>query len=491
MTATFLDRNKKKSLLAALLLFLRQRKMLVLLLFLVLAASTVFLGPSTWITGFPGGKIFAADVAWIASKMGYDVSRWGLGTADKRSYEDLLAAFRAARAGGTGAGWSAFFGRGKAAGGSDTTTNSLDFVKGSKADLARRSGGGAGAGAQSVAEVVDPSDPKNRGGGGVTISEADLGGQREGYVKAAFAGGFLNGLFGGSHSVGAGDGDGALSGGAYASKGFFSGTGGAAGSSNSLARGAVAGLPAVATPAGVKGGAARGSLSAMGTRALTIREQKGVLGAGALGGNLAYTQLAEGASRDELGTTYCKAPGCPSEYATTNTGAIYDGNTITSGFLTSSDPGANSSGLINSTVDVPPDNSGGSAGDAQNMQACAGLVQQCEQSKTAPMQQIGADETQLGTWFGQIAGACGDPCHCGPCNALESQITGLCNGDLKTQMGLADAQCAPLPDYCGALGFTGPSSSQLAPAALDYCKPNLLKCGPDGLLAQLACFFGS
>jgi hypothetical protein len=472
MTATFLDRNKKKSLLAALLLFMRQRKLLVLLVLLVLLASTVFLGPSTW--GLPGGQRFVAGIAWIAGKMGYDTSKWGLRTVDRRSYGDLLAVFRAAKneAGG-GLTWGALFGRGAPG----ASPNSLDFVKGSKADLARGTAA-AGAGAQSVAGIVDPADPKSRGGDAVAISEADLGGEREGFVREAFAGGFLNGLLGGN-------GDGALSGGAFASKGFFGGVAGAASSPNGLAAAGLAAVPSASSPSSTRGGAATGSLSAMTSRSIAVKATKALANASSLGGKLAYTQLAEGVSRDQLGTTYCQPPNCPAEYATTNSGAIYDGNTIGQGMLTSSDPGAVTSGLINATVDVPPDDAGGAAGDAQNMATCAGLVQQCATSKTAPMNQEGVDETQLQTWYQQMGTACGNPCNCGPCNALNAQINGLCSGDLATQIALANAPCAPLPDYCGSLGFTAPASTMQG-TGQDLCQKNPGKCSC-GFLCGVMC----
>jgi hypothetical protein len=106
------------------------------------------------------------------------------------------------------------------------------------------------------------------------------------------------------------------------------------------------------------------------------------------------------------------------------------------------------------------------------------------------MQQEGVDEKQLGTWYGQMGGACGDPCHCGPCNALKAQITGLCNGDLATQMALVDAPCAPLPDYCHTLGISTPNTS--AEGHTGYtCLQNLGQCGPQGFFASLGCLLGS
>jgi hypothetical protein len=509
---TFLQRNKRKSALAALLLFLRERKMLALLLFLVLGASTVFLSPSSWITGLPGGERFAAGVAWIAGKVGVDVSRWGLGFGGKHSYGDLLAQFRAAREsrnGAGGVGWGPFFGHGGGAVGGAAAggQGSLDFVKGSKSDLDHGVGAGTGGagGGQSVAGIVDPADPKARGGDAVTLSEADLGGEREGYVNGVkgkgFSGTGRDGAGGGPGGGSSPGGNGSLSGGAYASKGFFSGTGGAAATPNGLARTGLATQSSIATPASAKGGAAKGSLSSMASRAVDARATKGILGAQSLGGNKSFTQLAEGGARSamvlpdcETNGGCCKPPSCPSEYAATNIGAVFDGNSLTPGLLTSNDPGGNSSGLINSTVNLPPadgngDGGGGNgAANAAQMQECAALVTACQDQKTAKMPEIGADQQKLNPLYQAIPGACGDPCHCGNCNNLKSQIGTIC-ADMKTQLAAADKPCAPLPDYCAALGFT---PAQFDPSALGQsCQSDFGQCGPKGLLAQLACLLGS
>src|SRR5258708_28184376 len=142
MTATFLERNKKKSLLAALLLFLRKRKVLVLLLLLLLlTSSTVFLGPSLF-------------------RMGFGAAQWGFGPARKNSYNGLFAAFRSART------------RVPLPPASVGVSGSLDFVKGGKAALEheeRAGADGARLGTQSVAGIIDPSDPKTRGSAGVAI----------------------------------------------------------------------------------------------------------------------------------------------------------------------------------------------------------------------------------------------------------------------------------------------------------------------------------
>ncbi|HXT00797.1 MAG TPA: hypothetical protein VN915_09005 [Elusimicrobiota bacterium] len=494
--STFLQRNKKKSALGLLLLFLREKKVLVLLVLLVFVASTVFISPSSWITGLPGGERFAAGVAWMAGKLGVDVSKWGLGGPGKRSYADLLEAFREAKAShnGGGIGWGPFFGHGGANGagaaGAGGGEGSLGFVKGSKSDLDHGVGAdGAGGGPQSVAGVVDPAEPKSRDGNAVTLTADDLGGQRAGYANGLNGNGFI----GASHFAnGSGPGGGGpLSGGAFANKGFFNGNGGAAGTSNSLAKAGLASLGPVATPASVKGGAAKGSLSAFASRGVESRATKGVMGAASLTNNLAFAQAAEGKARDDIGTQ-CVPPSCPLEYASTNSGAIYDGNNITSGFLSSSDPGAGGVGLDNSAVQLPPDSvgagGGGSDTEAQQVQTCSTMVQQCQAQKTATMPNVGADQSQLNTLFNQLPGACGDPCNCDPCTSLENQINATC-ADMKTQLAAADAPCPPLPDYCAALGFT---PAQFDPNALGQsCHPSFGKCGPNGLLGAIACLLGS
>ncbi len=328
MKSTFLDRNKKKSLLAALLLFLRERKVLVVLLLLVFIASTVFLSPSSWITGLPGGTRLAASVAWIAGKLGVDISQWGL-AGGKHSFNDLAAAFASAKANqGKGAiGWGAFFGR--ASGGTGDGQDSLGFVKGSKADLGTASlSGKSGNG---IAGALTPEEANaDQNANAVAINPNDVGGEREGWVKNAFAGGFVNGLFGsGPGGPGGAGADGAamLSGGAFASKGFFAGKGGAASESNSIAQNGLNGSNPISVPKSKIQGAAKGQLSYKQATALDARSMKGAAAASSLGGNRAFTQLAEGRGRAALAVTpNCAPPGCPGEFATTNTGAIYDGN---------------------------------------------------------------------------------------------------------------------------------------------------------------------
>ncbi len=338
MKSNFLSRNKKKSLLAALLLFLRERKVLTLLVFLVFIASSVFLSPSYWITGLPGGTRLAAGVAWIAGKMGVDVSQWGLG-GGRHSFHDLTAAFASAKANsGKGAiGWGAFFGLGRSPVAAEGGQDSLGFVKGSKSDLESRrasskaaSGAGAGAADSGVAGAVSPEEAKaDKNANVVALGPNDVGGEREGWVRNAFAGGFVGGLLGGAVAGAAGGGEAALSGGPFASKGFFAGKGGAAADPNGLAKNGLSTLTPIAVPKSRIQGAANGKLSSYRSNALQTRAMQGAAAASSIGDNRAFTQLAEGRGRAALATTpNCTPPGCPGEFATTNTGAVYDGNRV-------------------------------------------------------------------------------------------------------------------------------------------------------------------
>ncbi|MBI3566166.1 MAG: hypothetical protein HY079_13285 [Elusimicrobia bacterium] len=347
MKSTFLERNKKKSALAALLLFLRQRKAVVVLLLLVLIASTVFLSPSSWMTGLPGGTRLAASVAWVAGKMGVDVSQWGL-AGDKHSFNDLMAAFASAKANsGKGPiGWGAFFGRpsnaGSGAGGAGSAQDSLGFVKGSKSDL---ESAGASAKGGGISGAFTPEDSKNDPDGNtVALDSKDVGGEREGWVKSAFAGGFMNGLLGGggAGADGAGGGAGALSGGAYAGKGFFGGRGGAVSGGGDLVKKGLEGVDPVQVPKNKIAGANNGKATKMTWHRV---ESKAMASATGKKNDLSnFGKLAEGSLRarasspyaQQSGDKYCAPPGCPGEFAVTNTGSIYDGSKVedlTKGFV--------------------------------------------------------------------------------------------------------------------------------------------------------------
>jgi len=321
--ATFLEKNKKKSALAALLLFIRTRKTVTALLLLVALASFLFVSPSNLLLHLPGGTRVAAGMAWIAGKIGVDTSKWGL-AGGKRDYGDLVAAFRAAKEGGGKAGWSAFL-RGAQpadAGRIGSATGSIYFVKGDAKDLEAAGGSGEKLPQPgSVEGVLNPDDAKNHGEDeGVALSESDMTGERASMVRSAFAGGFGSG------------GEGKLSGGAYANSGFFgNGKGAASGKLGDVVKGGLDGIAAKdANGVLIKGGA-KGQMSRSLASKINSRTNKGRVGTRTISGQRAFVQLAAQRGRSAISVApNCSADNsCPGEFAATNTGAVYDGNTIT------------------------------------------------------------------------------------------------------------------------------------------------------------------
>jgi|GEM_PF-1779136 len=426
MATTFLERNKKKSALAALLLFLRQRKMLALLLLLMIGASTLFLTPSSFLVDLPGGARMAAGMAWIASRMGIDVTRWGLAGAGRISFGDLLAEFSNARNSRRGPGWGPFF-RGEDKDKAASGAGSLDYVKGSRSDLADAgakgaSGAGTDGGSGPIQSVVDP-DQAAKDGAGVVVGPNDLGGQREGFVKAAFAGGFFNGLVGG-----AGDGANALSGGAYAGHGFFSGSVGvAANGATTAANRGLQGAPTVATPPGQTTGGVTGRVSARFAQAMQAREIQGAAGALVVSNGRAYTQLAQGNAQAQLATADC-GTNCPGEFAATNTGAIYDGNSVNNATTNGVVTAAPVDGIT--TPNMP--NSGQAAGLIQNANSMDQEAQTCQ----ALDAQYGPEEDSLNSQMQSLstqfssAGCGSGGCSQSKfnyCNGLGNQMKSTCS----------------------------------------------------------------
>ena len=221
---------------------------------------------------------------------------------------------------------------------------------------------------------------------------------------------------------------------------------GAADSTGALARGVLAELPPVPKPPGKKAGAASGPRSSRAARAASARAAKSIIAAQAAGGGRTYAQLAEASVRG---------------------GAVYDGN--------------RPSGAGAIAVDVP---AAGPSGDSRKTAACAGAMRTCMADKAAAMIRARADEERLREWFGQMAGACGDPCRCGPCLDLQAKISGLCDGDLKSQIKLIDAPCAG-PDGCAGLGAAAATAS--APIGAAYCASELARCGCSDFWCRGAC----
>jgi len=461
MTPKFLERNKKKGLLAALLLFLRERKALSMLLLVVVLASTLVVTPSYMLIDLPGGARLVAGVAWIAQKAGADTSTWGLG--GRKSFRELIAVFRAAKTAGStrSVGWGTLFGRAPEGG----VPSSLDMVKGSRKDLESI----VGPKASSVKGILTPEDPKvNRAADGVAISEEDMTGERE-----SFLGGMMKGLFGSG-------GNEELSGGAFVSKGFFSGSAGGAGNSDNGAQAALDGTGKVNVPKTRNTSGTGSRVSTIHVKAVNARSLSGGRAARSLGSHLALTQLAEGKARGTLATEECVPPACPHEYSTAQTGAIYDGNTI------------DNVGILGGASDTPPsvpvDDMGG-AGDATKMVECSNKVQACQKGKSPSLIRLGQLQTQLNGLYSQMGGACGDPCSCGGCNSLKDQIRGICGGELQTVLSRIEEPC-DLPSYCETLGITDPSTAQ-AGASRDLCAMDMGSCGCDDICCDLSCITGS
>src|SRR5688572_15591337 len=97
--SSFFERNKKKGALALLLLFLKWRKGLAPLLLIVALLMMMSFAPGnllgiclSGIARVPGGAHFAAAVTWSASKAGIEVG----GVPRQQTYKEYVAAFRLA-----------------------------------------------------------------------------------------------------------------------------------------------------------------------------------------------------------------------------------------------------------------------------------------------------------------------------------------------------------------------------------------------------------
>lgn len=383
----FFEKNKRKSWLALLLLLLRGRKGAGALLLLVFLMMFLFVLPQNALSLF---------VAGIAAKL-----PGGAGIARRLSgggtdFSNLMAAFRAAKD-QRNAGWGVFFDadaakRGRGARGE---SSSIDMIKGGREDFLAGSNLGAGnkvKGGETIGGIMTPEESA-KSANGVAVSAEDAGGEREAQL-ASMGGSMLGPSVGGKNfwqngllkisaglgafgfgkgessgarldmSGGAGAGGAGSTAGAFAGKGFFSGGTGA-----SNADPAGQGLSGTVPPGGAIGsgklpGAARGRLAAELAKASnTTRLAASTRSAAAcVGSRCAFHQLAAGRtsmmlSRDPICTA---SNGCPPEFAATNSGTSFDGNTIPSGpdapkVITSGDPATAPviDGITTPNVNVP------------------------------------------------------------------------------------------------------------------------------------------
>lgn len=327
MSTKFFDRNKKKSLLGLLFLWIKENRTLSALLLIVVLSTSIFVAPATMFLNLPGGTKLVAGIAWVASRLGVDTAKWGFfAKGGARSYDDFIAQLRAAKESGSRpVGWGPFFG--KPADGAGKT--SLDMVKGRRQDL---EGGGYAGGklpqGRDVSGILTPDDSKE-GEQGVSIDDALLAQQRGGLVRDANAGGFAPGA---RDLLGfMGRADGGVPGGAYAGKGMFGGGTGAGSRPGDNIRNAMSTTGKIDVPKSRIQGASPGRLSQARASLMSARVQRGI-GTNAINSHRAFAQLADGRGRAALATTpNCVPPGCPGEFATYNTGAIYDGLRVNGG----------------------------------------------------------------------------------------------------------------------------------------------------------------
>lgn len=328
MSNKFFERNKKKGLLGLLLLWMRENRTVTALLLVLALASFVFIAPSAMLLRLPGGARFVAGIAWLAEKAGMDTSKWGFFARGAHSYDDFVAALRTAKENGAKpAGWGPFFGKNA----SGLAPSSLDMVQGRRSDL---DGGGFPAGKlpekQDVAGIMNPEDAQE-GEKGVTLDDALLAQRRGGLVREARAGGFAPGARDLLGFAGRANGGMSVGAGAYADQELFGKRKGAGSRAGDKVRNALAMTDPGDTPRSRITGGTQGRLSRTRAAALSARTQRGIQSQ-AINSHRAFAQLADGRGRAAVATTpNCVPPGCPGEFATTNTGAIYDGGRVTGG----------------------------------------------------------------------------------------------------------------------------------------------------------------
>jgi hypothetical protein len=401
MANKFFDRNKKKSLLGLLLLWIKENRTLSALLLVVALSSFLFIAPSAMVLNLPGGTRVVAGIAWLASRMGVDTSKWGFfARGGAHSYDDFIAALRQAKENGSRpAGWGAFFGKNPAAARVGAGRSSLDMVQGRRSDL---EGGGYPKGklpeGKDVAGIMNPEDMKESEEG-VTVDDELLAQQRGALVRDANAGGFapgardLLGFAGGAGGLGGGS----AGAGAYVGKGTFGGNGTGAGTRpGDNIRGALATTDPGTAPRPRIQGATQGRLSKARAASISARVQRGIQSQ-SVNSHRAFAQLADGRGRAAIATTpNCVPPGCPGEFATTNTGAIYDGNAVTG----SGTDILNAPEVDGSTPQIPDTSvADGYMRDASQLEAdakkCRELDEQYRDSENAAMAQMQAESDKF------------------------------------------------------------------------------------------------
>ncbi|OIO04871.1 MAG: hypothetical protein AUJ52_14460 [Elusimicrobia bacterium CG1_02_63_36] len=349
MGSQFLKKNKKKGLLASLLLFFQRGRGVGPLLVLIGLLSFVFMAPASVLSRFP----FAGRVM---EKLGF---RSGLGHGDSLFLQEQLAnALRAARARRQLRAGGGLFGR-DGAGAAGYGKSSTDMIRGGKdiagdGDERYYDGVGKGAG-ESVDGVLRPEDASKMEEG-VALGDGELEG---GLMKNAMAGEFGEG---GIKDIGALGDRGRL----RLVESLNNGKGGAAASSGARAASSDEGMMANAldkksvpqTGGRSLSAKAGGKLGWKSFRKISSRMNRALDRIGS-GRSTAMYQLAEGRAYSIAAAPppgNCDPGTCPAEFASTASGAVFDGGRLDGEIMSApefGDPGVNlpSQGDIDSMID--------------------------------------------------------------------------------------------------------------------------------------------
>lgn len=397
--SSFLERNKKKGLLALLLLLLRGRKSHLALLLLLLLMMMTFVLPRNALS------LFMAGVAKLPGGAAI-VRRFNGPTSD---FSTLMAAFRAAKS-QRHSGWGVFFDADAAKRGRSASGSSIDMVKGGKAEMESAAALANVKGGQTIGGVLTPEDSERREEA-VALSPEDLGGERA-QLAAADAGVLQRGLLKLGAGLGAfGFGQGA---GAYAGKSLLSGGAGtAANNGPDAAMRAGTTAPSAAGSGSQRLPGVDGKLAKILWRASQTlhRSARTRVGGNCTGSRCAMHQLLAGRTQMMLARDPLCTPGtgCAPEFASTNSGQLFDGNQIGAnapGIISAQDPAVapQVDGVTTPNVQAPGD------GDVQNYIDEANEIEEdmrkCEEWRAAhreedqrnlnDLQGIGARATQLG-----------------------------------------------------------------------------------------------
>jgi hypothetical protein len=407
----FIERHRRKGLLALLLFLLRQRKTILALLLVAVVLSFVFIAPSNLMSGPLGRTRAGAAIAWVASQLGLG----GVLGMDggKVTFRSVLAAFRSAKS-NKDLSWTSIFGRGSsgAAG-----KSSISYVEGNAEELGVAGGGKAGP--RSIRGIMTPEDAA-KSGNGIALTENDRAGQRA--EELARAGRGPNGYAGpGGWAIGA-DGAGGAGGtdslghmAAYAGRGLFGGAGqdfgsgpGAGMRDGDAVRSALDSTSVPRSGPARRIGGSSGKLSAARVARASYSMRQAMNRNTVSRDSRAFTQLSEGRAQGMIARDpLCTANnGCPAEYASTNVGAVYDGNRVGAAapdvlMAPTIDGRAMSGGIpSDSALQGYMDEARKAQQDAQKCQESDSIYGPQEQSLSAQLQQKGDELAAMGCGSG-------------------------------------------------------------------------------------------